>query len=136
MKIFVSYQQTWVDKNELQSNLTLIRNTLYKLGHDNFIYFLDTQFENQTAKEIMSKAKNEIERSDIIVAFINYTGRSEGMMQELGIAYALGKKILIIMNKQMEDEYFLTYWMSSNSVFFQNIQEVEKLLEYNLPTWK
>ena len=89
MKIFVSYQQTGVEEETLTSTLTNIRDTLYKLGHENFIYYLDADFQDKTAKEIITKAKNEIEQSDMVVAFINQSRRSEGMMQELGIAFAM-----------------------------------------------
>lgn len=136
MKITISYKQTWVPKEELDEKLGKIKQVIEDIGHTSFVYHLDTSYENQTAKEIISKAKKEIETSDIVVAFINYPWKSEGMMQELWIAYGLNKKILVLVNKKVEDEYFLTYWLSTNTVFFDDFNEIEKLLKYNLPVWK
>lgn len=136
MKIFISYKQTWVQENELNEKLWKIKEIIENMWHTTFIYFLDTSFENQTAKEILIKTKSEIETSDIIVSFINYSWQSEWMMQELWIAYWLKKKILTLINNNLEKEYFLTYWISNNTVFFKNFNEIEKLLQYNLPLWK
>ena len=135
MKITLSYKQTWVSKEELDYKLDKIKNIISNIWHTSFVYYLDTSYKNQTAKEIIKKAKNEIETSDMLVVFINYSWMSEGMMQELWIAYALNKNILLLINKKYEDEYFLTYWISTNTVFFEDFSEVEKLLKYNLPTW-
>lgn len=134
MKITVSYKQTWVPKEELDSKLWKIKNIISEIWHTSFIYYLDTSYENQTAKEIIKKVKNEIETSDMLVAFINYSWISEGMMQELWIALWLNKNILLLVNKKYEKEYFLTYWIATNTVFFDNFDEVEKLLKYNLPS--
>jgi len=133
MKITISYKQTWVPTQELNEKLWKIKEIIENMWHTTFTYFLDTSFKSQTPKEIIYKAKSEIETSDIIVAFINYPWKSEGMMQELWIAYWLNKQILVLINKKLEDEYYLTYWISNNTVFFNDFNEIEKLLQYNLP---
>ena len=133
MKITLSYKHTWVKKEELDSKLGKIKEIISKIGHTSFIFYLDTTDRNQPAKEIIKKIKSEIETSDMLVWFINYSWVSEWMMQELWVAYGLNKKILLLVNKKYEDEYFLTYWVATNTIFFEDFSEVDKLLNYNLP---
>ncbi len=136
MKIFASYQQTGIDKKELDKNLNKLKNIIEKIWHTTFIYHLDTSYENQTAKEIIYKVKNEIQTSDIIVGFINYPWKSEWMMQELWIAHWLNKKNIVFINKKYEEDYFLTYWISDNIIFFSDFdKDIEKILKYNIPVW-
>ena len=136
MKIFVSYKETGLEESELHGKLEKIKEIIWNIGHGSFVYHLDTKYDNPTAKEVMEKAKSEIETSDIVLAFINYPWKSEGMLLELGIAKALGKEILTLVNKEIENEYFLTYWISDNTVFFDKFEDIEKLLKYNLPAYK
>ena len=132
MKIFVSYQQTWVSYKDLTEKLWKIRSIIWWLQHDNFIYFLDVNFKNQSAGEIILKAKQEIESSDLVLAFVDYNQRSEGMMLELGVAYWWNKKILFIMNNNFKENYFLSYWITENSLFFDDFSEIEWLLKNTL----
>jgi len=132
MKIFVSYQQTWVSYKDLTEKLWKIRSIIWWLKHDNFIYFLDVNFKNQSAGEIILKAKQEIESSDLVLAFVDYEQRSEGMMLELGVAYWWNKKILFIINNKFKENYFLSYWITDNSLFFDDFSEIEWLLKNKL----
>lgn len=48
-------------------------------------------------KELMRRAMEEIEKSDALL--IDMTDKPTGRMIEVGIAYALGKKIIVIMKR-------------------------------------
>lgn len=128
MNIFISYKQTGVSKEELDLTLWLIKSHIEQLWHNCFIYYFDIDFSNQEASEIISNAKDKIKESDIVISFINYSWRSEWMMQELWIAYALDKKIILLVNNNVKDEYFLTYWLSTNTYFFDNKIDIIKSL--------
>lgn len=133
MKIFISYQETEIDKKELSNKLNIIRDILDEIWHTSFIYFLDVNSDNETTKEIVNKMKNEISTSDIVISFINYDWVSEWMMQELWIAFWLGKKIISFIKKDFKDQYKLTYWISTNTLFFDNIEDLQDLIKFNLP---
>lgn len=133
MKIFVSYQETGIDKKVLKNNLDYIRDIISSIWHTSFIYYLDVSSENETRKEIVSKIKNEISTSDILITFINHSLVSEWMMQEVWIAYWLWKKVVSFIKKDLKDEYNLTYWSSTNTVFFDDVKELKELIKFNIP---
>lgn len=133
MKIFVSYQQTWVKEDNLEKDLIKIGKIIESIWHTTFIYFLDSEYKTQTKKEIVMKTRNEMSTSDIVLAVVEYSWISEGMMQELGMAYALNKNIVFLVKKEHEQEYFLSYWLASNTVFYDNFSDLDKLIKYNLP---
>ncbi len=132
MKTYLAYKQTWVSDSELNEKLWKIRETLNNIWIKNFIYFFDCDFKNSLNKQIIEKARKEIEDSDLVIAFIDHHWKSEWMLQELWIAYWLRKNILSIVNKSVKDEYFLTYGLSNKTVFFDNFEEVIDILKTNL----
>lgn len=136
MKIFISYKQTGVSDNELTDKLWKIRDILSSMWHESFIYYFDADFQQQTPKEIIEYAKEKIEESDIIISFINYEWKSEWMMEELWIAFWLDKKVMILMNTQFESQYYLSYWLSDNTVLFSEFSEIKDILFHNLPLWQ
>ncbi len=132
MNIFVSYKQTWVSDQELTEKLWKVREVLSWLWHNNFIYFFDTDFKNQTSEEIISDAKNEIVKSDLVLAFVDDTWRSEWILLELWIAFWLNKKILFLVNNKQKEEYFLSYWIAHNTLFFDDFSEIEWFIRNNI----
>lgn len=135
MKIFVSYQQTWIEEKNLEKDLRKVREIIESMWHITFVYFLDSDYKNQTKKEMVMKTKNEIDTSDIVLSFVEHPNMSEWMMQELGMAYALNKKIVFFVKKEHEQDYFLSYWIATNTVFYDEFHELEKLIKYNLPIY-
>jgi nucleoside 2-deoxyribosyltransferase len=136
MKIFISYKQSWLSDKELQDKLWKLRAYLENLWHSTYIYYFDTDFSNQTPKEIITNAKLEIEKSDLVLAFVNYEHRSEWMMNELWIAFWLNKPVKVLMNQKLEEEYYLTYWISTDTYVFSDFSEIKKILSDNTFLWK
>ena len=136
MKIFISYKQTWISDTELTDKLWQIRDILSDLWHKSFIYYFDADFQEQTPRDIIEYAKEKIKESDIVISFINYEWKSEWMMEELGIAFWLDKKVMILMNTKYESEYYLSYWLSDNTVLFSDFTELKDILLHNLPSWQ
>lgn len=132
MKVFLSYKQTWIEPQELENTLWTIRNFLHSQWIENFIYYFDHDFKSQNAKEIIYNARKQIKESDIVIWFINYPWRSEGMMQELWMAYTLNKSVILIVNNTVKDEYFLSYGIAHTTLYFDNISQIPELLESNL----
>ncbi len=136
MKIFISYKQSGLSDDELKDKLGKIRNYLDNLGHSSYIYYFDTDFSNQTPKEIITNAKLEIEKSDLVLAFINYEHRSEGMMNELWIAFGLNKPVKVLMKQELEEEYYLTYGISSDTYIYSDFSDLKDIFSNNDFLWK
>jgi len=128
MKIFLSYQQTWVSENDLNHNLWNIRVTLEKMWHEVFVYFFDENNE-ASADYIIKKVKEEIEKSNLVLAFINHKKTSEWQLLELGIAWWLWKDILLLINNKVENNYYLTYWLPRKYLLeFKDTNDINYLL--------
>jgi len=93
MKVFItaSFGDT---KEEIEKLCAAVK----LAGLEDFCFIRDVEnyqkiFDNP--KDLMQRAKEEIEKSDALL--IDMTDKPTGRMIEVGIAYALGKKIIVIM---------------------------------------
>jgi hypothetical protein len=128
MKIFISYKQSWLTERELHSDLSIFHETLKQMWHEVFIYYFDADFINRTPKDIIYTARDEITKSDLVLWFVNHSWKSEWMMEELWIAFGLQKNIKLLVNTQFEDEYFLSYGISSDTFLFNSLEDVKDIL--------
>jgi len=108
MNIYLSYKQSGIDKIILENELWYIKKQLEKLGHKVFVYYFDED-SSFPAFDLDKRFLENIKNSDLVLAYINYKDKSEGQLLELGMSYALNKKIKIILNKNVKDNYFLVY---------------------------
>ncbi len=84
------------NREEIERLCELVRS----VGFEDFSFIRDVEnyqhvFDNP--KDLMKRAFEEIEKSDILL--IDMTEKPTGRAIEAGIAYALGKKIIIIIKK-------------------------------------
>ena len=124
-KIFVSYKQWWLEESELDNNLGFLRWELNNLNCENFIYYFDEKFKNISAEEINQNAFNEIKKSDIVLWFINHKEKSEGQLLELWMAYTMWKKIILLVNEKVKENYFLSFWLKSDIIYFYELKEID-----------
>jgi len=95
MKVFIT--ASFGDSKENIENLCKIVRTS---GFEDFSFIRDVENYKKVfsdPKELMSRAKEEIQNSDALL--IDMTEKPTGRAIEAGIAYALGKKIIVIMKK-------------------------------------
>ncbi len=97
MKIYITAPFQGNKNRDQIENMCAIVN---KSGFEDFCFVRDVEnyqkvFHN--AHELMQRAKEEIEKCDALL--IDYDGPASGRMIELGIAYALQKKIMLITHK-------------------------------------
>lgn len=100
MKVFISYNFLSNDKSVLKEKLTKISNLLENLGHTTFIHWRDKQnWENTNSgfspKKIITNAFESIDGCDVLIAFTETTNKSQGMLLELGYAFAKEKKVIL-----------------------------------------
>ena len=124
MKITVSYKQSWVSEKVLNKNLSFLRENIEKLGHSSFIYYLDEDSSLEASK-INRKVLENIQNSDLIMWFINHKEKSEWQLLELGMAYALWKKIILLVNKRIKDNYYLIYWLNAKIIYFDMLGDLD-----------
>lgn len=124
MKIFISYKQSGLSDRELKDDLYIFKELLESKWHEVFIYYFDADYINRTPKDIIYTARDEINKSDMVIGFVNHKWRSEWMMEELWVAFWLNKNIKFIVNTSYEEEYFLSYWISSETFLFSDKDEL------------
>lgn len=122
MKIYLSYKQTWVPKEQLEKELLFFKKGLEKLGHEVFIYYFDWNLD-LIPWEYDKLFLENIKKSDLVLAYINYPDKSEGQLLELGMAYALWKEIKLLINGKVKDKYYLIFWLGK-VVYFDNLENI------------
>jgi len=122
--VFISYKQTWISKEELNSTLWFLRENIENKWYKTFIQFLDWK-AGQWATYLNEFFLNNIKKSDIFLSFINFTDKSEWQIMELGMAYALWKRIILIINNKVKDNYFLIYWTSKEIYYFNDLKNLD-----------
>jgi len=124
MKITISYKQSWVEEVELKQNLWFLREWLEKLWHKTFIYYFDED-SNLEAEKINKIVLGNIVNSDIILWFINHENKSEWQLLELGMGYSLWKKIILFVRNNIKDNYFLSYGLNAEIIYFDNLIDLD-----------
>ncbi len=131
MKVYVSYKQTWVPEDILVKELNLIRFVLNYLDINSFIWYLDENWQNLSANQVLEETYNKIEESDLVLCYINWPDKSEGMFIELWMAYKLEKEIVLFINKNVKDKFWSIYWLSDKIIEFDDLNDLEnKLLDF------
>jgi len=110
MKIYLAYKFTGEKRTVLKSDLNAIIRTLESAGHTVFCAFQqETLFQQHhySAKQIMDSSLPHLRAADILLAYIKSPEKSEGMLLEIGYAYALKKPIYVAL-KQGIVTHFIT----------------------------
>ncbi len=97
MKIYITASFKGKDnKKEIEKMCAIIKQS----GFEDFYFVRDVENYQKIfndAHELMQRSKNEIQKCNALL--INYNGPGHGRIIELGIAYALNKKIILIAKK-------------------------------------
>ena len=129
MKIFLSYRFTGEDPNVLKETIHNICSSLEKSGHGHYCSFWKEGFFNEnkfTHKQILEHALQELEKSDIYLAFVKSEDKSEGMLIEAGYAIAKKKKFYLAIKKGVHTVFLRE--MADKVIEFEELGELyEKL---------
>ena len=125
MKIFISYKQTGVDKKILDEKLSLLKDKLSIFCQSSYCLWLDDKPNFYEKNILLDKIKHKIKDSDLIVFLVDSNNKSEGQLMELGMAYALWKKIILLVNREVKDNYYLAYWTTNKIFEFDNLQNLD-----------
>jgi hypothetical protein len=124
MKIFISYKQTWISDLELKKNLWFLKEKIKKFWYKPLIYYFDDN-SDLPAKELDKKFLENIKKSEIFISFLNYKDKSEWQLLELWMAYSLWKKIILLVNNSVKDNYYLVFWTTENIYFFDELDNLD-----------
>lgn len=110
------------NKDEIENMCAIIR----KYGFEDYCFVRDEKaFDDEY--EMMKRAKEEVANCEVLL--IDYNGPTHGRMIELGMAYAMGKKIIVITKKG-------TYIKETVKGVSNSIIEYEKLEDIIQPMSK
>ena len=94
MKIYITAPfKNGGNKEEIEKMCLIVKQS----GFKDFCFIRDVENYQKIfhdAHELMKKAEDEIRKCDALL--IDYDGPASGRMIELGMAYAMGKKIILI----------------------------------------
>ena len=119
MRVFIT-ASFGSSKEEIKKLCLLVKSA----GFEDFCFIRDVENYKKIfndPKDLMQKAKQEIEKSDALL--IDMTDKPTGRAIEAGIAYALGKKVIIIMKSgtKIKDT---TKGISDLVVEYEQIQDI------------
>ncbi len=119
------------NKEEIEKLCAIVN----KSGFNDFCFIRDIEnyqkvFNNPY--ELMSRAKEEIQKCDAIL--LDYDGPANGRMIEVGIAYALNKKICLIV-KQGVDIKETVAGISDVVITYSELEEIIEPMEELLKKW-
>ncbi len=130
MKIFISYRYTGEDLSVLKDVLEKIISIFESKGLSVFCSFGHNDFfmeEKYSYKQILDYALKELDESDYVFAFVKSKDKSEGMLLEIGYAYAKGKKI-ILANKDGVKTTFVNE-LAEKIISFEDLDDLYKKLK-------
>lgn len=102
MNILIAYRFTGEDPVELGETLGKIAGTLRSAGHYVYCSIEDETWfraEKRTNGDIMRHAFEQLNNSDIVLAFVRSDEKSEGMLLEVGYAMGKGKRIALALKR-------------------------------------
>lgn len=126
LRVFItsSYQNS-ENKNEIEHLCSIVKSA----GFEDFCFIRDIEnyekvFDNP--KDLMKSALEEINKSDLLL--IDMTEKPTGRAFEAGMAYALNKKIIMIMKKgtELKDT---SKGIADEIIEYESIEEIEEKLK-------
>lgn len=127
MRVFIT--ASFGDSKE---NIERLCRVVKAAGFEDFCFVRDVENYQKIfndPKELMRRAKEEIDKSNLLL--IDMTDKPTGRAIEAGIAYALGKKIIVIM-KHGTNIKDTVRGIASEIIEYQNIEDISTALEKSL----
>lgn len=101
-KIFISYKFTGEVLEELQNNMNQLCRAFRDKGYEVFCSIESEGMyrkDKYTVTQMMTHALGELDKADLVFVFNNSDNRSEGMLIEMGYAFAKNKPIILAARK-------------------------------------
>jgi len=126
MKIQMAYKFTGEDSVKLIEELKKIVSIFEGNGHLVYCPVLNPD-RPKDKKALFFDTLKRLEDTDAIFALIKSDTRSEGMLMEIGHAWGMGKKLIVAINKGVENTHFREF--ADVVIDFENMEELYEKLE-------
>lgn len=132
MKVYITASFKGSDnREEIEHMCSLVKES----GFEDFCFVRDVEnyekvFDN--AHKLMQRAKQEIAKCDVLL--IEYDGPGHGRMVELGIAFALDKKI-ILLTKEGNYVKETIRGVTDGFIEYQNLEDITEPLSQLYLKW-
>jgi len=133
MKVYITAPfRHWDNKSEIEYLCSLVAQS----GFQDFCFIRDMENYQKIfddAHELMRSAYEEIEKCDALL--IDYDGPASGRMIELWIAYALGKKIILIHHASYTVKA-VAEWVTDIVIPYNQIENIVQPMSELFNRWK
>jgi len=131
MKIFIT-----VSFGESREKIEELCSLVKSAGFEDFCFIRDIEKYQKIfndPKQLMQKSKEEIQKSDALL--IDMSEKPTGRAIEAGIAYALSKKVIVIMKEgtQIKDT---TRGIADEIIEYDNIADILPKLKQTFTKWQ
>jgi nucleoside 2-deoxyribosyltransferase len=107
MKIFIAYKFTGETRESLENTVGDLTRFLKEKGHDVYCTLLDKNIQAQTKNVLFDFALKEIDKSEVLMIFLQSKDKSEGMLMEVGYAMAKNKRIVLLVSKEVKKTHLM-----------------------------
>ena len=122
MVFFIAHKVSGEDKEKLEAEMKSFCIALKKSGYDYYCSFLDNEMRNERSKEeLINNAFKKIDELDGVLAIIKSEDKSEGMLIELGYAVAKGKKVVLLIKKNIKSDFIRA--IANQIIEFNNLED-------------
>ncbi|MBR9706245.1 hypothetical protein GOV14_04370 [Candidatus Pacearchaeota archaeon] len=122
MKIQLAYRYTGEDPDKLKEILKSIIAILEEKGHETYTPILDSDSSSMSKQEIYTDALRKMDDTDILLVYMSSSEKSEGMLVELGYALGKDKKVILCVDKTV-DETRVRYF-TEDIIEFEDVNDL------------
>lgn len=129
MKVYITAPfRDWENKNEIEKTCSIVK----KSGFEDYCFVRDEKIFNDEY-EMMKRAKKEVGKCEVLL--IDYDGPTHGRMIELGMTYAMNKKIVLITKRwtRIKDT---VRGVSDSIIEYENIEDIIQPMAKLFSEWK
>lgn len=133
MKIYLAFRFTGEDPIKLEEKLKVVTSAIKEGGSDVYCsiedenYFHENNFQN---KDILQHELKKLDESDLLMALIDSSERSEGMLVEIGYILAKNKPFVLLIKRGIKTTTI--HQMAKTVIEFDTLEELsEKLKSIN-----
>ena len=133
MKIYITASFKGSDNRKYIEEICSV---IKESGFEVFCFVRDVKNDQKAfrnAHELMQRSKKEIEGCNVLL--IDYDGPGHGRMIELGIAYALNKKIVLIAKKGTVVKETVS-GVTDRIIEYEKLEDIIKPLSKLISSWK
>lgn len=129
MRVYIAYKFTGQDKELLKKRLRQLADVIEANDHETFVFYRDIVewgTRPMERKDIMPVALNELQKSDLLLLYIEKYSKSTGVGVEVGYAKALGIPVVLAALKDEDCDYLMGLY--DKLIRFKDFEDLLKQL--------